>query len=72
MAKILSLYINAEECICTQACVAECPEVLDGDTPDGIPRIREGAEPYFETHAEQIIMAASACPVNAVGITFDE
>lgn len=66
MARILSIYIDPDTCTCSQACVYECPEVLDGDTEDGVPRVREGAEQYFETHVEQIKMAADVCPVEAV------
>lgn len=66
MARILSIYIDPDVCTCSQACVDECPEVLDGETPDGVPRVREGAEQYFETHAERIRAAADACPVEAV------
>jgi len=66
VARILSIYIDPETCTCSQACVYECPEVLDGQTPSGVPRVREGAERYFETHAEQIKSAADACPVEAV------
>ena len=54
MARVLSVYIDPNTCTCSQACVAECPEVLDGDTQNGIPRIRDGAEKYFESHVEQI------------------
>jgi hypothetical protein len=35
-----------------------CPEVLDGETTDGVPRVREWAERYFETYADQIKSAA--------------
>jgi ferredoxin len=68
MARILSIYIDPDACTCSQACVYECPEVLDGDTSDGVPRVREGAERYFETHVEQIKRAAGVCPVEAVFI----
>jgi NAD-dependent dihydropyrimidine dehydrogenase PreA subunit len=52
MARILSIYIDPDTCTCSQACVLECPQVLDGDTEDGVPRIREGAETFYETHLE--------------------
>jgi ferredoxin len=68
VARILSIYIDPDVCTCSQACVYECPEVLDGDTPDGVPRVRPGAERYFETHAEQIRSAADVCPVEAVTV----
>ncbi len=35
MPSILSIYIDPDVCTCSQACVFECPEVLDGDTEDG-------------------------------------
>ena len=66
MARVLSIYIDPDVCTCSQACVFECPEVLDGATEDGVPRVREGAEQYFESHVEQIKMAADVCPVEAV------
>lgn len=73
MARILSIYIDPDTCLCSHACVEECPEVLDGDTPDGVPpRVREGAERYFETHAEQIRSAANSCPVEAVFIKSED
>ena len=72
MARVLSIYIDPQTCTCSQACVVECPEVLDGDTTDGIPRVREDAEQYFETHAEQIKMAAYVCPVEAVYLEIDD
>lgn len=68
MARVLSIYIDSDTCTCSQACVVECPEVLDGDTQDGVPRIRKGAEEYFESHVEQLKMAADACPVEAVAL----
>jgi ferredoxin len=71
MARVLSIYIDPDTCTCSQACVAECPEVLDGDTGDGIPRIRKGAERYFESHVEQIKMAAYVCPVEAVALELE-
>lgn len=66
MKRVLSIYIDPDVCTCSQACVIECPEVLDGDTEDGVPRIREGAEQYFVSHFEQIKAAAYVCPVEAV------
>ena len=68
MARVLSIYIDPNTCTCSQACVVECPEVLDGDAEDGVPRVREGAEKYFESHVEQIKMAADVCPVEAVAL----
>jgi ferredoxin len=52
-------------------CVVECPEVLDGETNDHVPRIREGAEQYFETPVEQIKAAAAVCPVEAVTLEIE-
>jgi ferredoxin len=52
--------------------VLECPEVLDGDTEDGVPRIREGAERYFESHVEKIKRAAFVCPVEAVSLEVED
>jgi ferredoxin len=66
MARILSIYIDPNVCTCSQGCVVQCPEVLDGNTNDNVPRVRDGAERYFETHFEQIRMAAYVCPVDAV------
>jgi len=71
MARVLSIFIDPDTCTCSQACVYECPEVLDGKTPDGIPRVREDAIAYFETHVEQIKRAADACPVEAVFLEID-
>ena len=68
MARVLSIHIDPNACTCSQACVIECPEVLDGETEDGIPLIREGAEQYFESHVEQIKMAAYVCPVEAISL----
>ena len=45
--------------------------MLDGATEDGVPRVREGAEKYFESHAEQIMSAADACPVEAITIKLE-
>ena len=71
MARVLSIFIDPETCMCSQACVFECPEVLDGDTADGVPRVRDGANQYFETHFEKIKMAAAACPVEAVHLEIE-
>lgn len=71
MARILSIYIDPDTCTCSQACVFECPDVLE-ETPDGVPRIREGAEKYFETHVEQIKSAAWVCPVEAITLEVEE
>ena len=72
MARILSIYIDPDVCTCSQACVEECPEVLDGDTENDIPRIREGAEKYFATHVEQIKRAAYVGPVEAVSLEIED
>ena len=40
--------------------------MLDGNTADGVPRLREAAQEYFESHVEQIKLAAYVCPVEAV------
>lgn len=72
MARILSIYIDPDICTCSQACVLECPQVLDGDTEDGVPRIREGAETFYETHLEQIKMAAYVCPVEAIALEIEQ
>ena len=72
MARIRSIYIDPETCTCSQACIFECPEVLDGETADGVPRIRDGAEKYFDTHVEQIKAAAWACPVEAITLKIEE
>lgn len=71
MARVISIYIDPETCTCSQACVFECPEVLDGETDDGVPRIR-GVAKYFETHVEQIKAAADACPVEAITLEIEE
>jgi ferredoxin len=72
MARILSIRIDENTCTCSQACVAACPEVLDGDTENYIPRVREDAALYFESHVEQIRMAADVCPVEAVLLEIEE
>jgi ferredoxin len=66
MPKVISIRVDPETCTCSQACVPECPEVLDGDTENGVPRVRDGAERYFESHVEQLKMAACVCPVDAI------
>ena len=71
MRRVLSIYIDPNTCTCSQACVEECPEVLDGNTEDGVPRIRKGAEQYFESHVEQLKMAAYVCPVEAVSLQIE-
>ena len=71
MARVLSIYIDPDTCTCSQACVYECPEVLDSATEDGVPRVREGAERFFESHVEQIKLAAYVCPVEAITIDLD-
>ena len=71
MARVLAIYIDRNVCTCSQGCVVQCPEVLDGNTSDNIPRVRDGAERYFETHVEQIKMAAYVCPVNAVKLEIE-
>ena len=71
MARILSIYIDPDTCTCSQACVFECPEVLDGATENGVPRVREGAEKYFGSHVEQIKMAADVCPVEAIALEIE-
>jgi hypothetical protein len=35
-------------------------------TPDGVPRVRAGAEQFFGTHFEQLKMAAGVCPVDVI------
>ena len=72
MARILSIYIDPYTCTCSQACIVECPEVLDEKTADGVPRIREGAEKYFETHVDQIKAAADVCPVEAITLKLED
>lgn len=72
MKRVLSIYIDPDVCTWSQACVEECPEVLDGNTEDGVPRIREGAEQYFESHFEQIKDAANVCPVEAIILKIEE
>ena len=52
MPKVISIRVEPEICTCSQACVPERPEALDGDTEDGAPRVRERAERYFESHVE--------------------
>jgi len=71
MAKVLSIFIDPDTCTCSQACVFECPEVLDGDTADHVPVVRAGAEEYFITHVEQIKMAAGVCPVEAIHLEIE-
>ena len=71
MARVLSIFIDPEECTCSQACVLACPEVLDGNTENNVPRVREGAEQFFETLVENLKMAADVCPVEAVHLTLD-
>ena len=72
MVRIISIYIDPETCTCSQGCIAECPEVLDGETADGFPRIREGAERYFETHVNEIKAAADVCPVEAIILKIED
>ncbi len=70
-ARVLSIYIDPDVCMCSQACVVQCPEVLEGNTKSGVPRVRKGAERYFESHFEQLKMAADFCPVDAVKLVID-
>jgi ferredoxin len=72
MAKVLSIFIDPDTCTWSQACVLECPEVLDGKTTDNVPVVRDGAEKYFTTHVEQIKMAAAVCPVEAIHLEIEE
>ena len=72
MARVLSIYIDPDTCTCSQACVYECPEVLEVAEEHGVARVREGAKRFFESHAEQIIRAADACPVEAIIIELEE
>ena len=72
MTRVLSIYIDPDVCTCSQACVEECPEVLDGATESGVPRVREGAERYSESHVEQIRTAALVCPVEAVTVKVED
>jgi len=72
MARVLSIYIDPDVCTCSQACVDACPVVLDGDTPDNVPRVREGADKYFESHVGQIRMAAYVCPVEAITLQIED
>ena len=46
--------------------MAECPEVLDGETETGVPRVRPGAEALFESKAAELQAACDVCPVAAV------
>ena len=70
MARILSIYVDPDTCTCSEACVFECPEVLE--TQAGFARVREGAEKYFETHVEQIKAAAGVCPVEAITLEVED
>ena len=71
MARVLSITVDPDVCTCSQACVFECPEVLDGDTKDCVPLVRQNAERYFESHVEQIKRAADVCPVEAIAVELD-
>ncbi len=67
MKRVLSIYIDPKVCTWSMTCVEECPEVLDSNVKDyEPPRIREGAEQYFESHFEQLKNAANVCPVEAI------
>src|SRR5215207_1593142 len=59
-------------CICCQLCIGEVPDVLEWSDEDGIPRVREGGEALFQSHAEHIRRAYSCCPVDAIRITSQE
>jgi ferredoxin len=71
MARVLSFYIDPDTCTCSQACVYECPELLDGDTPDGVPRLREAAARDLDAHAERLKAAARVCPVEAIKLEIE-
>jgi ferredoxin len=57
-------YCSAHEC-----CVIACPEVFNLDS--GLVALNDGAERFFESHAEKIFTAAEACPVNAIMVEAD-
>ena len=64
--RITGISIDPDTCTCSQICVGECPEVLDGDTESGVPRVRPGAEALFESKAREIEAARDVCPVAAI------
>lgn len=64
--RITEIRVDPDVCTCSQICVDECPEVLDGDTESGVPRVREGAEVFFTSKAAQIQSACDVCPVDAI------
>ena len=67
--RIVEVAIEPGLCTCSQLCVEEAPDILDGNTPTGVPRVREGAEALFESKAEQIEAACDVCPVDAIKVT---
>ena len=61
--------LHQDVCASHECCVLACPEVFNIDS--GLVALNDGAERFFQSHAEQIFTAAEACPVNAIVIEAD-
>jgi len=64
MAQVTKVWIDQDECIACEACVAETPEVLEMDDDTCIVKNNDPA--FLAEQTEQIQAAAEACPVDAV------
>jgi ferredoxin len=67
--RITAIFIDPDVCTCSQLCVDECPEVLDGNTASGVPKVKDGAEALFDLKAKEIESAVWVCPVDAIRLT---
>jgi ferredoxin len=69
MAKITSVLVDRDRCLCHELCIYVCPDVFEFDAGNSIARVKCDADQYFISHDAQIREAEKGCPVYAIRLT---
>ena len=72
MSKIVDVHVNQDLCLQHGMCETEAPDVFELPDDGSPARIREGALDYYLSRARGIRLAAEACPMDAVVVSFDD
>ena len=69
--KIVSCWVNKDECLSHTLCELEAPDILRMDEEDTYPEFCVTDEAILNEKRDQILNASSVCPVNAIMVLFE-
>jgi ferredoxin len=70
MTPISKVWIDADACIATEACLSVETNVFSKQANDYVPAVADNAAKYFDSHRREVIQSVLSCPVGAISLQF--